>query len=139
MINLTDKSNSNAHILLKNFFENVSCFLDRLEWVNNKYCCSLLFLTPTRVQGTYLSSQTHCLRVFLKRSQYKFLSKILDRFLPYEARAEICQKFGWLFGRFEDTKISFWEYLTFSSSEAKLFFFRFFFFIDSLCFVCCPT
>ena len=25
----------------------------------------------------------------------------------YEARAEICQKFGWLFGRFETTKISF--------------------------------
>ena len=25
----------------------------------------------------------------------------------YEARAEICQKFGWLFGRFEDTKILF--------------------------------
>ena len=28
-------------------------------------------------------------------------------FLPYEARAEICQKFGWLFERFEDIKISF--------------------------------
>jgi hypothetical protein len=27
-------------------------------------------------------------------------------FVPYEA-AEICQNFGWLFGRFEDTKISF--------------------------------
>ena len=34
----------------------------------------------------------------------------LYRFLPYEeARAEICHKFGWLFGRFEDTKISFWD------------------------------
>ena len=22
---------------------------------------------------------------------------------------EICQNFGWLFGRFEDTKISFWD------------------------------
>jgi hypothetical protein len=31
----------------------------------------------------------------------------LDRFLPYEAKAEICQKIGWLLGRFEDTKISF--------------------------------
>ena len=34
----------------------------------------------------------------------KNANQILDRFLPYEARAEICQKFGWLFGRFEDTK-----------------------------------
>ena len=29
-------------------------------------------------------------------------------------RAEICQKFGWLFGRFEDTKTSFWDWLTFT-------------------------
>ena len=36
-------------------------------------------------------------------------NQILNRFLPYEARAEICQKFGWLFGRFEDTKISVWD------------------------------
>ena len=43
----------------------------------------------------------------------------LDKFLPYEARAEICQKFGYLFGRFEDTKISFWDELTFSFSAAK--------------------
>jgi hypothetical protein len=34
-------------------------------------------------------------------------NQILDRFLHYEARAEICQKFGWLFWRFGDTKISF--------------------------------
>ena len=27
----------------------------------------------------------------------------LERFLPYESRAEICQKFGWLFGIFEDS------------------------------------
>ena len=39
---------------------------------------------------------------------------ILDIFLPYEARAEILVEIGWLFGRFEDTKISFWDYLTFS-------------------------
>ena len=43
-----------------------------------------------------------CLQISQKANQ------ILDRFLPYEARAEICQKFGWLFGRFKDTKISFW-------------------------------
>ena len=30
-----------------------------------------------------------------------------NRFLPYEARAEICQNFGWLFKRFEDTEILF--------------------------------
>ena len=36
-------------------------------------------------------------------------NQILDRFLPYEARAEICQNFGWLFGRFEDAKILFWD------------------------------
>jgi hypothetical protein len=30
--------------------------------------------------------------------------QILNRFLPYEARAEICQKIDWLFGRFEDNK-----------------------------------
>ena len=30
-------------------------------------------------------------------------------------RAEICQKFGWLFWRFEDTKNSFWDQLTFSN------------------------
>ena len=40
-------------------------------------------------------------------------NQILDRFLPYEARAELgsqaglCQKFVWPFGRFEDTKNSF--------------------------------
>ena len=34
-------------------------------------------------------------------------TKFFDRFLPYEARAEICQKCGWLFGRFEDTENSF--------------------------------
>ena len=33
-------------------------------------------------------------------------NKILNRFLPYVARAEIYQKFGWHFGRFEGTKIS---------------------------------
>ena len=33
-------------------------------------------------------------------------NQILNRFLS-EAREEICQKFGWLFGRFEDNKISF--------------------------------
>ena len=35
-------------------------------------------------------------------------NRIFDRFVPNEARArtEICQKFGWLFGRFEDTTIS---------------------------------
>ena len=42
-----------------------------------------------------------CLHISQKANQ------ILDRFLAYEPRAEICQKFGWLFGRFEDTKISF--------------------------------
>ena len=31
-----------------------------------------------------------------------------------EARAEILQKIRLLFGRFEDSKISFWNYLTFS-------------------------
>ena len=40
-----------------------------------------------------------CLQISQKAKQ------ILDTFLPYEARTEICQKFGWLFGRFEDTKI----------------------------------
>ena len=34
--------------------------------------------------------------------------KIVDsEFKVHEVRAEICQKFGWFFGRFEDTKISF--------------------------------
>ena len=42
-----------------------------------------------------------CLQISQKANQ------ILDKFLPYEARAEICQKFGWLFERFEDTKNSF--------------------------------
>ena len=32
-----------------------------------------------------------CLQISQKANQ------ILDRFLPYEARAEICQKFGWPF------------------------------------------
>ena len=36
-------------------------------------------------------------------------NQIFDRFLPLLHRAEICQKFGWLFGRFDDTKISFWD------------------------------
>ena len=38
-------------------------------------------------------------------------TKFETNFCPmaYEARAEICQKFGWLFGRFEDTEISFWD------------------------------
>ena len=33
-------------------------------------------------------------------------NQILDRFLNYEARPEIYQRFGWLFERFEGTKIS---------------------------------
>ena len=37
----------------------------------------------------------------------KKTNQILDRFLPYEARTETCQKIGWPFGRFEDTKNSF--------------------------------
>ena len=37
-------------------------------------------------------------------------NKIQPRFLSYEARAEILVEFGWLFGRFEDNKISFWDY-----------------------------
>ena len=48
-----------------------------------------------------------CLQISQKNNQ------ILDRFLTYEARAEICQKFVWLLGRFKDTKISFWDWLTF--------------------------
>ena len=36
-------------------------------------------------------------------------TQILERFLPYKARAENCEKFCWLFGRFNDTKISFWD------------------------------
>jgi hypothetical protein len=40
-----------------------------------------------------------CLQISQKAKQS------FDRFLPYEARAEICQKFGWLFGRFQDTEI----------------------------------
>ena len=39
----------------------------------------------------------------------KKANQILHRFLLYEATAEICQKFGWLLGRFEDTKNSFWD------------------------------
>jgi hypothetical protein len=34
----------------------------------------------------------------------KKANQIFDRLLPYEARAEICLKFGWLFGRFEEPK-----------------------------------
>ena len=41
-----------------------------------------------------------CIQISPKANQ------ILDRFLPHEARAEICQTFG-LFRRFEDTKILF--------------------------------
>ena len=44
-----------------------------------------------------------CLQISQKANQ------ILDRFLSYEARAEICQKFSWLFWRFEYTKHSFWD------------------------------
>ena len=36
-------------------------------------------------------------------------NQILPRFLPYEAREEILVEIGWLFGRFEDNKISFWD------------------------------
>jgi hypothetical protein len=42
-----------------------------------------------------------CLQISQKANQ------ILDRLLPYEAAAEICLKFAWLFERFEDSKISF--------------------------------
>ena len=38
-----------------------------------------------------------------------------------KARAEICKKFGSLFGRFEDNKISFWYYLTDLSFPKVLF------------------
>ena len=48
-----------------------------------------------------------CLKISQKANQ------ILDKFLPYKAKTEICQKFGWLFGWFEDTKNSFWDLLTF--------------------------
>jgi hypothetical protein len=40
----------------------------------------------------------HCYMCYLYRGK---------QWLWLLARAEICQKFGWLFGRFEDTKISF--------------------------------
>ena len=50
---------------------------------------------------TYVIRLSSQLKVSLSQNE------ILDRFLPYEARAEIYQKFGWSFGRFEDTKISF--------------------------------
>ena len=49
-------------------------------------------------------------------------NQILDRFLPYEAKAEICQKFGWLFGRFVHTKNSFWDWLTFSNITTLCYF-----------------
>ena len=39
-----------------------------------------------------------CLQISQKANQ------IFDRSLPYLHKAEICLKFGWLFGRFEDTK-----------------------------------
>ena len=42
-----------------------------------------------------------CLQISQKNNQ------ILDRLMPYEGRAENCPKFGWLFGGFEVTKISF--------------------------------
>ena len=48
------------------------------------------------------------------------VDRILDRYLPYDARAEICQKFGYLFGRFEDTKISFWDELTFNLNVSEV-------------------
>ena len=45
-----------------------------------------------------------------------------DSFLVWpilKARAEILQKFGSFFGRFEDTKIPFWDYLTFGWQHAE--------------------
>ena len=41
---------------------------------------------------------------------------------PKLNRTEICLKFGWLFGRFEDTKNSFWDYLTFSVQSITKFY-----------------
>ena len=56
-------------------------------------------------------------------------NQILDRFLPYEARAEICQKFGWLLGRFEATKNLFFDEMTFrvltTTNENKTFYQKF--------------
>ena len=43
-----------------------------------------------------------CFQIFQKANQ------ILDKFMPYEARAEICPNFGWLFGRFK-----FWRHQNF--------------------------
>ena len=57
-----------------------------------------------RISGQLISDlriKFCCLQIFQKVNQ------ILDRFLPYEARTEICQKIGWPFGRFEDTKNAF--------------------------------
>ena len=44
----------------------------------------------------------------------KIKALYLISIIIFEARAEILTKKGLLFGRFEDTKISFWDKLTFS-------------------------
>ena len=43
----------------------------------------------------------------IKTMDAKRSGNLRTKFWCLQIRAEICQKFGWLFGRFEDTKISF--------------------------------
>ena len=59
-----------------------------------------LFL-PYVLKVSESQNEIFCLQISQKANQ------ILDRFLPYEAWAEICQKFSWLFGRKDDLINSF--------------------------------
>ena len=59
-----------------------------------------LFL-PYVLKVSESQNEIFCLQISQKANQ------ILDRFLPYDARAEIPQEKGSLFGRFEFIKISF--------------------------------
>ena len=90
-----------TRVAMPNFFGVDACWIDLL--------CQVWFYKKLKIRKSPVP-------VFSKGqliSEWNFgvfkSPQILDRFLPYEARAEICQKFGWLFGWFKDTKKSFWD------------------------------
>ena len=60
----------------------------------------------SRIRGDKIATKGHLISEWnfgVFKSPQK-VTQILDRFLPYEARAEICQNFGWLMGYLKTPK-----------------------------------
>ena len=71
-------------------------------------CCFVLFTSNISYDVTKSQKQ-----FFLKLHCQK-TNEILDKILPYEARAQFCQIFRSFFGQWSFKKKCFWDLLTFS-------------------------